>query len=259
MQPQGMSRKKALLLLGIGFAILICIAWLITALTRSDENQFGRFIRIQNYDSKVKNLADEMRDAMETSLYNTVDRNMDDSKNPLRVNDAYIRENSEEQTLNRSTGVYSGRFIIDMESIKQSYQVQYSYVEVKNSSTSGSPVIITCLPSDQLKYGDFGCTDIASEQTSKDDLILQYLPYRNFSFEILPDSTQGDKLVLHTTLKIPQSDLRGNTASRLEVISMYKAEVTGWISSKGLNPEDYDIRYNYDDAGNIIPENHHGD
>lgn len=258
---QPMSRKKAALLIGGVLVLVMAVVSLIFFLMQSDENQFGKFIRIQNYGQKVKNLPSDMRDSMESYLYNVVTMNVDDSVNASKIKDAYIRDKSNTQELNRQTSVYDGKFIVDIESIKQSYLVQYSYSERNTIDVGGNPVVVSCLPEDQLIYGPFECTDLVSSQTTENDVLLQYLPYENFSFKILPDATQGEDLVLVVTLDISQADLKGNAQSKAQTVAMYKKQVTDWIKSKGADPSKYTFQYNYDDAGNIIRQvdHAHGD
>ena len=255
-----MSRKKAAIILAVALLALVGLIWLVTTVTQKDTNQFGKFIRIQNYDDKVENLSADMRDSMESYLYNIVVKNVDSSVNPSKISDAYIREDSNKQLYDNDTTVYNGSFIVDMESIKQSYFVQYGYSDSNTKDVGGNPVVVSCLPKDQLKYGEFKCVDFVSAQTSENDILLQYLPYKNFSFKLSPDATQGDTLVIVAKLDIPQSDLMGDTASRASIVTMYKQEVIKWIESKGADPSKYIIQYNYDDVGNIIPEeSEHGD
>lgn len=258
---QPISRKKAVVIIVGIFALFIAIISLIMFLTQSNENQFGKFIRIQNYDQKVKNLPSDMRDAMESHLYTIVVKNVDKSVDAAAIKDAYIRENSDTQSYSQRTTVFDGEFIVDMESIKQSYRVQYSYSQENTIDVGGNQVVITCLPEEELKYGPFPCTDLVSEQSSDNDVLLQYLPYENFSFKLSPDATQGDELVLVATLDIPQIDLTGSAESNAQVVALYKKEVTDWIKSKGVNPTKYEIQYNYDAAGNrtIELDHHHGD
>lgn len=246
------SRKKALLFLAIGMVVFIGIIALVSILFEKDTNQFGKFIRIQNYDQKVKNLPSDMRDAMESSLYNTTDMNVKEKEVLSKIKDAYIRESSDSQSYNQTTSTYYGKLIVDMESIKQSYQIQYSYTKNADGELSNEPVVVSCLPKEQLKYGEFNCTDLVSEQSSNDDVILQYLPYENFSFSLIPDATQGDTLVIIADLTIPDVDLNG--PSRLEVVNMYKQEVIDWFKSKNLNPTKFTIQYNYDENGNLISD-----
>lgn len=247
------DRRKEITIIVIVLIVLIGLVLLVGFLFQSkSKNQFGNFIRIQNYDQKVKNLSPDMRDAMESYLYNIVKHNSKSDFDATTVKDAYIREGSDSQNLNQ-TGVYNGTFIIDMASIKQSYQTQYSYSSnAYNTDVGGNPVVISCLPKEKLIYGEFNCTDFVSQQSSANDVILQYLPYQNFSFKITPDATQGNTLVLNVELTIPDSDINGDLASKQHIVALYKQQVTDWITSKGANPSKYTIKYNYDDNGNLI-------
>ena len=254
MQPIIMTRKRILICAAIVVGVILIIV-LSIVLKGDPKNQFGNIIKIQNYSEKVKNLSPDMRDAMESYLYNIVEKNSNGTIDPSKVTDAYIRKDSDSQIHSQSINLYSGDFIIDIESIKQSYQTQYSYSDdAANTNVGGNPVVISCIPVEQLKYNDFGCTDFVTEQAGSNDTILQYLPYENFSYRITPDETQTDKLVLNVSFTIPDSDLKGDLASKQAVLALYKKQVNDWIVSKGDDPEKYTFTYNYDDNVNLIPE-----
>lgn len=253
--PQNIHPRRRLVTIIIVTAVVVIgLALLIGFLAQpKTKNQFGNIIRIQNYDQKVKNLSSDMRDAMESYLYNIVKRNDTSNFDATKVTDAYIRDSSDSQTHNDTNDVYSGNFIVDMASIKQSYQVQYSYSSNPNNvDTGGNPVVISCLPINQLKYGEFNCTDFVTQQSAPNDALLQYLPYQSYDFSITPDATQGKKLVLNVTLTIPDMNLSGDLTSKQATIKTYKQEVTSWIIAKGADPTKYTINYNYDDDGNPI-------
>jgi hypothetical protein len=258
MQPQVNQRKRLIIITSL--VIFVGLIALISILAlRAPTNQFGKIIRIQNYDQKVKNLSPDMKDAMESYLYNIVKKNSKDSFDPSSVKDANIRDSSDTQSYNSSNDVYTGTFIIDITSIKQSYQTQYSYSSNEsNTDVGGNPVVISCLPKDKLKYGEFNCIDFVSQQAGANDPILQYLPYQNFSYKITPDETQGTPLILNVTFTIPESDLKGDTASKQAVIASYIKQVSDWIVSKGDEPSNYRFVYNYDANGNRItaPQGH---
>lgn len=252
---QNISRKKQIIivLLFALLIIIIVIASIIGVTKSQNKNQFGGYIKIQNYDQKIKNLSPDMKDAIQTSLYNIVKKNSADTFDPYTVKDAVIRDTSDSQDLDPATHVYNGRFIVDMASIKQSYQTQYAYSTVNTIDVGGSPVVLSCLDEKDLKYGAFTCKDAFAEQSTSNDAILQYLPYQNFSFKITPDKTAVDgHLVLVVALTIPQSDLIGDTASRTQIVALYKNEVTKWITAKGLDPSKYEYSYNYSDDGTLI-------
>jgi hypothetical protein len=254
---ENISKKK--LVIGIIVLVLFIVAIVAAVIfglhKAATQNQFGGYIKIQNYDQKIKNVSSDVKDALQTSLYSTVKRNSPDSFDPTTVKDAFIRDGSDTQNFDSDTKVYSGTFIVDMANIKQSYKAQYSYSVSNTIDTGGSPVIFSCLAKDQLKYGEFDCKDLAAVQASPNEDILQYLPYENFSYKISPDATTGGKLlVLNVVLTIPDIDLTGDAASRAQIVALYKKQVTDWITSKGLEPANYSIQYNYTDAGVYLGE-----
>lgn len=253
MQQPLLSRKK-LIIITVGLLVLLVLFVIVLAIiSKKDTNQFGKFIRIQNYSAKVKSLPSSVQDATESYLYNVVTLNNIPQDKASRVSDALIRDNSDIQTYNNN--VYAGNYIVDMASIKQSYQVNYTYNRDPNV-IYGNPIVVSCLPKEKLIYGEFNCKDIVSSQANKEDAILRYLPYQSYSFSIRPDATQGTRLVLVVNLTIASIDLKGDA---VKAVASYKAEVVKWIQSKGLDPQNYTIQYNYDDAGNLINKSSNGD
>lgn len=251
------SKKKIVLFVAVVIAIVGALVLLIGFITQQQsKNEYGNGVTIQNYDQKVKNLPKQMRDGIEAYLYNILQKNTPEGADLLGIKDAYIREESDSQVYTASINVYSGNFIVDIESLKQSYYVQYSYSsDSGNLDAAGDAVVISCLEEKDLKYGAFDCFDFISQQASKYDAVVQYLPYENFSFRISADATGGDdafKLVVE--LRIPESGLSGDTASRQAAVALYKNEVLDWIRSKGLKPEDFTIEYNYSDDGTLFED-----
>lgn len=242
-----------IIVLAIIIIVGLVIATLISVNKSAGQNQFGGYIKIQNYEQKVKNISTNVEDSIQTSLYNTVKKNSAKDFNPTTVKDAYIREASDTQSYDTTTAVYSGTFTVDMASIGQSYGVQYSYSISNTIDTGGSPVIISCLKKDQLKYSDFNCKDLLTQQANSDDIILQYLPYQNYSFKISPDKSSG-KLVLNVVLSIPDSDYGITASSRMQTVAAYKGEVAKWFATKTIDPSKYSIKYNYTDDGVYLGE-----
>ena len=256
MQNLSRNKKIAIILIATIF-IGIIIASIFIVKENSRTNQFGKFVKVQNYDKKIKNVPSEVKDVVESYLYNLVKKNSAEDFDPTKIPDAYIRESSDSQNYNREQNVYTGTFIIDIESVKQSYKAQYSYSDTNLIDTGGDPIVLSCLPADQLKYGEFNCKDLVSEQGGLDERILQYLPYSNFSFKITPSIVgEEETLTLLVKLTIPESDLLGDAASRANTVSSYKQEVAAWINSKGINPKDYIIRYNYRDSGEYLNDSY---
>lgn len=250
---QNMSKRNRILF--FVFTALIVISLIVAAILginkATSQNQFGKFIKIQNYDAKVKKVSSDVKDAIQSSLYNTVKTNTADDFNPATVKDAFIRDDSETQSFDTTTKVYNGSFLVDMASIKQTYQVQYSYSTSNTIDTGGSPIIITCPNTDQLKYGAFPCTDLSSAQSNPEDILLQYLPYENFSFKLSPDATSG-KLVINATLDIADSDYGTTPAEHAQAVADYKGYIVEWLNTKTIDSSKYTFKYNYTAAGDYL-------
>jgi len=263
MQPAN-SQKKLLTTIGVIFGALVIISIIIAIIVQlSPKNEYGEGIKIQNYDQKVKNVSKELHNGTEASLYNVVKKNISGDTNPAKIKDAFIRDDSNSQDYDKGNDIYSGKFIVDIDSIKQSYLIQYTYIkDVNNSEGLTNRVVVSCVNKEDIKYESFKCEDYVSQQATQNDTIIQYLPFSNFSFKISADTTAGDdKMILVVELRIPESDLKGDVASKQAVVAMYKNEVAKWLETKNLDPTIYTYEYNYDDSGNLLPETHdqHGD
>lgn len=252
MQKNPNDKKKLYIFIAAGVLVLIVLSFLITFLSRdSGENQYGKRIRIQNYTGVQKTPPTELRDTTESFLYTVTQLNNSETLNSAKISDAVIRSDSSTSEYSDKTATLDGEYIVDIASLKQSYRVQFSYSnQVMNTNTSSSPVIVSCLPINKLKYGDFKCTDLMAQESGVNSAILPYLPYQNYSFKIVPLVESG-KITLNVTLTIPAIDLKGDISSRQEVVSLYKNEVLKWIRSKDDDPSNYTIVYNYDDNGNL--------
>lgn len=258
MQPT-YSRKKQLLIIGAIFGAIAVVAIIIAIVVQfSPKNEYGDGLRIQNFNQKVKNVSTTMRSSVEATLYNVAKKNVSNEIDLLKVDDAFIRDNSDKQDYDKPTDVYTGNFIVDIESVKQSYFVQYTYVKDKdNEEGLTNRVVISCVKEKDLKYGAFECTDFVEEQATQNDVIIQHLPFSNFSFRIAADTTAGeDNLILKVELRIPGSDLKGDLASKQSAVALYKNEVAIWLKSKNLEPSDYTYEYNYTDNGDYIEPPH---
>lgn len=226
------------------------IVWIITAQVHNADDR----TRIRDYDRLVKNLPDSYKAAIEGALRDMIAYNGIDASRLDSVQDATIREGTAEQEEALKDYRYTGRFIVDIESIGHSYLVQYEYSQrPEMNPQSGYPVLVSCLPEKQLIYGDFSCKEryTATDEKVKDPIVSR-LPRTTLSYRLIADAT-GKELILRVELRIPDIDLQGNQASRRKVVALYKKEVTDWITSQGLDPAKYTIYYNYLDNGNKRP------
>ncbi len=223
-----------------GVLILVSLGFYLSGLTSS--NSDGS-ISIKNYDDYVKNLSSDERKAIEKALYDTVSYNISDAEKIKSINDASIRNDTYSQKL--LNGSYTTTFIVDMESIGQSYHVQnlYSRLNVEDSDLRDYTSLVTCLEKDKLKYGEFTCRDRLSEEAgvTKSDPVLQYLPVSTLDYTLSQD-INSKELKLFADLELTEIDYK---LGEEEAIARYKTEIAAWFESKGLDINKYSITYHY--------------
>lgn len=204
-------------------------------------------------DSIPDAIPEEIRALITASLYNTIKLN--DSTPP--DGGAIIRNNTFNSTYDQSTNVHSGNFIVDINSIKQSYKAQFEWSDDKNNSfLSGYQVVITCLsPEDTIIFPDFNCVDIYhKEAITIDTFAEKFLPYtgRTQNYEIRYDilkwySENGEPLIMVASYACR------NQAAMNEV----KTESKNWLNSKSTNINQDSIIYSAycDDESEDYPMN----
>lgn len=233
--------KQKITIISIG---LVFIAIFVLLFFLQPHNKYGSEIGINNYDKYISNLPTDRRDAINSNLYNIVELNLKSGN--ASINDATIRENSNVEDYNKETNTRLGSFIVDIESVKQSYLISYNWTSDNNNiNVSGYTATITCLPLEKLIYGDFGCKDdfSAHKDYIKNNPILDYLPYSTFNYEVTANTNNDNKKVnLDVNIILYSYDTRDG---RQDIsINKYKSEITDWIKSKSLNPSDFTINYN---------------
>ncbi len=202
--------------------------------------EYGDEIRINAYDTYIPNLPAFVRDALNQSLYANVRTNLKSSN--FNVGDANIRDGSVKYEFDEIK-THSGSFIVDMQSIKQSYEMSYKWSQDKNKNILGVYTATKCLPSSKLLFGDFDCKDYLTDSTNetKPNPILDYLPYSTFNYSITAND-DSNKIGLNVDIFLYSADTRDG--GKEESIKKYKSEVIDWIKLKKLNPDDYSINYN---------------
>lgn len=185
----------------------------------------------------------DRKEALMGTLYNVLNENLP-GKN-LKVGDAVIRDKSYIDNYDSLTDLHHASFIVDIESIKQSYIAYYEWSDnAENPNLSGYPVTIDCLPKNLLKYGDFGCMPFGtSTDTPAADVITRYLPYHVESkFEITSAATEDSG---KTKLTVEAYMPGGMAEMPPELLAQYSAEINAWIKSKELDETKYSLDFVY--------------
>lgn len=238
----GQNRKLAIIIVVVfGIATLVSVGFFIANLITTQNNTDS--IRINNYDKYVSNIADSERTALEKLLFETVTYNETDTEKIKAIDDAVIREGSYSQT--QDDGVYRTSFTVDIESIKQTYQLRnlYSRLSIEESGLYDYTSLVICPEKSQLKFGEFTCRDRISTEAgiTKADPVLQYLPVSNLDYSLDRDPN-SEELKLIAKLNINEVDRRlGEEA----VVASYKESIRKWFESKQLTIDDYSITYQF--------------
>jgi len=237
-----LSPKTKIAIIVIAAVLFVGIIILVAVL--NSQNQYGNSITINNFESTVKNISKERRDSIGAMLYNTVKSNSISEDVIKKISDANIRKDSAVQNYDSNLKVYSGSFIVDIESVKQSYLIQYTYSPSSNTADiSGNPTAVVCLDKSQLLYGDFACKDIFSEQTGSQDPIMAYLPKSTLSYQADATVDSNNQLQsIEVKLLLSNADYKTGINS---AVAQYKKEFRDWMLSLGLNPDGYTINYTY--------------
>jgi hypothetical protein len=236
-------RRKLVFIITSVTVVLAMLILIIFFAIPNSTNPYGEELKIENFSGLVKNLPTERRDAIFSALHTIVTLNGINEEQASTINDAVIRTDSAKQSYDVKNDIYNGEFIVDIESIKQSYLVRYFYAAKDSvAKIGGYSLLMLCLPVDQLKYGDFNCKETLAAESEGIDPIIQYLPHSTLSYQINSRTGDDGKVTLTIQLLLTEADRRTGEQAAVDI---YKSEALDWIRSKGLDPNNYTINYTY--------------
>lgn len=171
---------------------------------------------------------------LQKNLFTRVKNNYKSDFNPNSTT-TKIRESSFQESYDSKTDLHTIRFIVDIESIKQSYQGFYQWS--KNSHLiDGYANQISCLPKKQLIYDYFVCQDLFSQQNQTiSDPIYYLTPYQNYNhgYNITADKVQDPNQKI--TIRI---EILSNDPKRIQIL---KDQALDFLKHRQINLEDYQI------------------
>lgn len=218
--------------------VAVCVFWYLSTQQKPSDTQTP----IKNFDNLVKDFPDEKKKNIYQALaiiikYNNKDKNIDMNK----IDDAVIRKGSETQKEVKKDTNYTGSFIVDIESLKQSYRINYVYSNDQNSDfASGYPVIASCLEENELIYGYFKCEQPNAQLRESGDKLLKLLPYNSPYYTItgIPAVSSGEKPTV-----IIQIMSSYNSERTRKTFMTYKDQALAWIKEQGVAIENYTVKY----------------
>lgn len=241
----GSSFKKRLVLAGLVFlAVTVVISIIYWSLS---SGQKGGYLDISNLDkyTRGKPSDKDTLDYIKRSLYTTVNLNLREPVASNSVKDILVRDGAFHQEASETKSAHIVTFIVDIESLKQSYQVNYSWPYDKNRGSDNideRAVGVLCLPRDKLVFGDFKCKDLFTEEEVAPDPIFQYLPHSTLDYSVTYDS-EAERKTLVIDIKTSAGDERVDPKAAIEA---YQNEARQWLDSlEGINAKDYVIHWTY--------------
>lgn len=207
----------------------------------SRQNPYGdsvSIININQYTQGKKTNRDTLQ-FIQHSLYKTITLNTPDAT-ANQLNDIAIREGTFSQNYNKDTKLNSVNFIVDIPSLRQSYDISYQWVDSGGNKRSIDEygTVVKCLNKDRVIYKDFQCKDMFSETKKYADPIIEFLPHSTRNYKVTYNATRKS---LEVEISLSAADIRSKREH--EIIEKYKAEIRDWISSKKLNPDAYSNIY----------------
>lgn len=161
-QPIVKANPLTLILMFVG--LIMIIALVIGIKAWSDNLRADKQLAVSNLSLKVQNMPGSARKRVQQALYKAARVNIPYDQEVPTVG-AKVRESQTiVSTIDKDTNVYYARFIVDIESIEQSYDVQVEWVSdvAFEKNMSGFPVRIGCVNENDKIYKNFDCTDIQS-------------------------------------------------------------------------------------------------
>jgi hypothetical protein len=180
---------------------------------------------------------------IEHAIFTTVNLNLDTPIQNKSIEDVLIRDGSFSQEYNNEKTIHTIKFIIDSESLKQSYDVSYQWADNDRYSLDLDEwgTTVRCLPKDKLIYKDFNCKDMFSEMstTADDPTLAKILPYRGDFYTIrYYAGDKKDSTVISIQIMINTTGER--TKKQFDV---YKKEALNWLVLEGVDLDNYELVY----------------
>lgn len=228
------------LIIAIG-VLIIGIIVIISLIQIFRRNPYGPETKIDNFSKYYNSTPNDTRDIAFTQLYTIIANNLpEDTKIP--TSGAKIRKGTDTKEYFNDSKINYYTFIVDIDSIKQSYYVQISWSKSLDADLGGYPIIILCPQPDQLIYEPFDCQDIYTETNETSDPSFQVLPLTVSYYDQKGDYVEYR---LKTDVATLENDDTPIAIDIIDVTGGNKTAAINKLSELGLNPDDYIINYYY--------------
>ena len=167
-------KERPMVAIGVvGGIIIVVLAFVLAGLLRG--NPYGKEIRIDNLSSVYADMPQNQKDRIFNGLYEVVKLNVPEGYE-IPDSGAVVRNGTAEQEYDKKTNINTGSFIVDIASIKQSYNVWFEWSSNENNPyLGGYTVVVTCLPKNLQLYDSWACKSLfGSEPEWENSYQLDY-------------------------------------------------------------------------------------
>ena len=235
-----LTKNNPIQLLIVGWVLLAAIAIVISMVFFKPR---GPEVTINNLDDIVENIPDYEVNTILSLLADTLRINTD--RQLSEITDIEIREGSYRQHYEDS--LFQTEFIVDIESIRQSYRITNVYSHLGEEKTGlDYTTVVRCLSGEDVIFEDFICQDriTAESGLSRNDPIINLVPHQDHGLSItLGGEDEEGRVILdiHITIFAYELDNNSNPSPALE---RRKTGIREWLTSNGLDPDNYILNYN---------------
>lgn len=237
------------------FLIGVLIIGILGFLGVFHKNPYGASIKIDNFHKYYREVPVDTYDSVTSSLHKIISSNLHDGQT-TPSDGAEIRPDTISNTQNEDALTTTSKFVVDIASIQQSYQIQMVWSNDEDANIGGYSVLINCPTEAQLIYSKFNCKDILDNDPlnalyDKYPIIYQlpinisyygsnYSGYTNYVISYKADDD-------YKNIKLIITDYTGGN----------RENALNEIRKRGYNPSDYTIEYkdeSADQAPGRVPE-----
>jgi len=152
----------------------------------------------------------------------------------INNSDARIREGSAYNVYLSDLDVYVLNFIVDIDSLQQSYRVVYRWTNryPNDNIPQNVPALAFCVNEDELLYEDFECRD-GYNGYGEDVVVynlLQNKAFNNFTISLYGDVYNGEPLTITINTDSDENSVKNAAVG----------EVSSYLSSIGFDLNDFD-------------------
>ena len=218
-------------------AVLIFI--IITAIILStifSNPYLGKQTNIANLSEYTRGLKSDKEtvERIKYNLYEAITRNTPNI-DATKLSDVLIRDKTFSQDYNEETKVFSVKYIVDIDSIKQTYRIAYEWSEDKNAQLNEWGTYVKCPTKEQLKYADFNCNDMFTEMYGTNDPIIEVLPHYGTLYDIIPNTSNG--ILENIEIKI--------FACTSNITDIAEDNARNWLKDHDISSDQYEITVTY--------------